>query len=439
MTDTLTRARRDRHYTHSTEVGARLARATPGGSQTASKAPGRAGPRTHYPQALECGQGAWVTDVDGHVYVDWVAGLAAVGLGHAHGSVCAAVIKAIQRGHLLSLPTTAEVEASERLCAITGWAEQARWVKTGSEATAAAVRIARRATGREKVLTIRDGYHGWHDWFQAVKPQHPGVPEALELLIGGMPYGRVPNGSAKYAAVILEPTPIDRLVPKTDGHAYLTDLITWAHANGTLVIFDEVVWGFRLDVAGGTHYYGVTPDLATYGKALGNGVPVAAVVGRRDLMQHADVISGTYGGDRLGLEAALAVMDVYEQRAVVPQLWATGQALVRELGALCRQHSTPDLRWDLTGAPVHPVLRPTTTDVDDYRARQVMSLLLQELAIRGVLWHPGGVNVMFAHRPRHVDTTVNAFADALHEVTRQCASGEELPEPYGAAFTRARS
>lgn len=437
-----------RTYTKSQALYDYAVRHTPGASQTGSKAPGRAGPLGAYPMFLESGRGSRVRDVDGNEYLDFVAGLAAVGLGHADGGVCQLVEEALHDGALLSLPTAHEARASERLCALTGWAEQARWVKTGSEATEAAVRIARCATGRYKVMTVESGYHSWHSWFQAVKPQHPGVPSDYEDLVTGIVYGEPVEGIEEelegdhaYACVILEPAPI------TGGGdaGWLRELVDAAHRQGTLVVFDEVVWGLRLARAGGTEYFGVEPDLACYGKALGNGVPVAAVVGRRDLMRHASVISGTFGGDRLGLAAALAVLGIHEGADVTGALWRLGRQFQDGVNAMAPHPTCGALRVSCTGYPVHPVLG-LVVDPGVYEGgadeAAVMSLFLQELAERGVLWHPAGGNVMWAMDAFQIQTAVGAVCEAASVVESAVVNGHLLRslrgKPYAQAFARAR-
>lgn len=410
---------------------------TPGASQTGSKAPGRAGPLSHYPLFLDAGHGAAVRDLDGHTYLDFIASLAAVGIGHGDVRVITAIASAAGYGSLLSLPTVDEANAAERLCGLLGWPEQVRWVKTGSEATEAAVRIARRATGRDMLLTIRAGYHSWHSWFQAVKPDHPGVPHAYETLITGLEYGNRDQAAValamdKYAAVILEPAPING-----GGDAdYLQWLVAEARQHGTLVIFDEVVWGFRLALGGGTHHFQIVPDLATYGKAMGNGVPIGCVVGRADLMEHASVVSGTFGGDRLGLSAALAVMDIYEKEPIIDTMWQRGLRLQHGINSF-GQYSGVQLRC--SGYPVHPVM---SIDVEGAQPAIAMSCFLQKLAQRGVLWHPAGGNVIAAHTESTIDQAIDSMWLAARDVALAAQQGpldEQVGVPYTAAFSRATS
>jgi glutamate-1-semialdehyde 2,1-aminomutase len=432
------------------QIAEYLLRWTPGGSQTGSKAPGKAGPRGGgYPSALRHGSGARVWDYSGHGYIDFVGSLAAVALGHAYGPVVAAVERQLRLGSLLSLPTRLEGEASESLCDFLGWPEQVRWVKTGSEACEAAARVARCATGRKDIMTVRAGYHGWHSWFQAVKPQHPGVPDCYGEALVAVDYGDRELVAQEFAvgdiaAVLLEPAPI------TGGGSgdWLRWLVEEAHEAGALVIFDETVWGFRLSDSGGTGYFGVQPDLAVYGKALGNGIPVAALVGPRWAMQHATVVSGTYGGDALGLAAAVAVMEAYRALPVAATLWTRGEALCAGLRAIAEGAVGRSLGMSVGGYPVHPVVAfdPGALPMElldrQGAAVAVMSLFLQELADRGVLFHPGGLNTIYSHSEADVTQALHEASWAAQAALRALHEGrlgEALRgEPYQQAFARAR-
>lgn len=421
-------------YPLSDFITRQAAAVTPGGSQTASKAPGRIGPLGEYPAYAERGEGAVLTDLDGRTYIDFVAALAAVGLGYNDPDVFEAVRYALGQGNLLSLPTRDEALASEALCLMTGWAEQARWVKTGSEATEAACRMARKATGRTRILTITSGYHAWHSWFQAVKPEHPGVPKAMADLMLGVRYGETQDywwEADDVAAVILEPAPI------TGGGdpIWLKLLVEHAHAHGALVIFDEIVWGLRLARAGGTQYFGVTPDLATYGKALGNGIPVAAVVGRRDLMKHADVISSTFGGDRLGLAAATAVLTKYQDNRPIAQMWERGEQLVKGVREIGMNHT--HVQVEISGYPVHPIITITSEHAE---TALLMNVWLQELADHGVLWHPAGSNIMACLTDDQIRIAVAKMDEAVSTLERRMRDGTLATslrgQPYQQAFAR---
>lgn len=425
----------------------RAQRWTPGASQTGSKAPGRSGPTRDYPLFLTRGLGATVWDMDSNMYMDMIGGLAAVGLGHADPQVVKAAHQALATGSLLSLPSPDEALAAEALCDAIGrdYAESVRWVKTGSESTEAAVRVARCATGRMRVLTPVDGYHSWHSWYQASKQHHPGVPQTMADLIDVFEYGAVPRSllqTREYAAVILEPVPITGEPAGMDVAAYLRELVNAAHDAGTLVIFDEVVWGFRAHRGGMGARYGVDPDLATFGKALGNGIPVGALVGRHDLMEHATLVSGTFGGDRVALAAAMVVMARHLDGGAARHMADMGSLFAQEVNARC---AGTDLSLRVDGEPSHPILRLQVGAADAAQQRAAMSLLLQAMARRGLLFHPAGGNVMACMTPfdigfaaRAVEAGWRVVREAIErgghdEVRRQLAG-----DPYSPAFSRAQ-
>lgn len=410
-----------RSYARSSEWYDRAVKITPGASQTRSKSPVKF-PLGAYPAFIERGRGSRVWDVDGNEYVDWIASLAAVTLGHNHREVNLAVADQLYKGTLFSLPHRLEAIVAERLCTIIPCAEMVRFIKTGSEATEAAIRVARAFTGRDVIVTVGAGYHSWHSWFSAVKSEHPGVPRPYEDLIESFEYNNLDSLDralyraklrAGVAAVILEPT---LLTPPAPG--FLEGVRDLAHQYGALLIFDEIVTGFRWARAGGQEYFGVTPDLATFGKGMANGFPLACLVGRRDIMQHADLVSGTFGGDLIGLGACNATLDVYEREPVIEHLWKIGTAFRDGLVGVIQKHGLPAR---VEGYGVHPKLAFNLgSSILHIEEDLLMSLFLQETAERGVLVHPGGWNVSFAHTEQDVaeslaacDAAFGICADAL--------------------------
>lgn len=377
---------------------------TPGGSQTLSKSPLRF-PQEH-PGFLNRGKGARVWDVDGNEYIDWVCGLGAVPLGYGHPAVDRAIREALDRGLLsASLPTPLESEIALRLCNIIPCGQddgQVRFVKTGSEACAAAVRIARRATGRDLVIVV--GYHGWHDWVMVTNDPHPGIPDEIAgnetEIVERVPYNdadaiaRIMRGGS-VAAVMLEPT----LLEAPSG-SYLSDVVTLCTLHGAVSIFDEMVTGFRWARAGGQEYFGVTPDLAVFGKGLANGMPLACVIGPERFMRYADVISGTFGGEVLSLAAAGAVLDAYHE----DQWGSVGSPIGAQWGAghLFKDYCD-DLGIPYTGYAVHPKITYTG---------RTMAIFLQECAKRGLLIHPSGFNVSAALTEKDLQVTYDALKGA---------------------------
>ena len=269
----------------------------PLGSQTFSKS------RIQYPEGksplfLHNGLGGRVWDVDGNEYVDLVCGLLPVILGYCDPNVDNAIREQLERGITLSLPTTLEIKLAERLVKIIPSAEKVRFGKNGTDATSAAIRLARAYTGRDHVLAL--GYHGWQDWYIGATSRNKGVPETVSKLTHKLPYNDVaaikkaldqyPN---QIAAIILEP--MSTVVPLT---GYLEELRDITHETGIILIFDEIITGFRFALGGAQEYFNVIPDLSAFGKALGNGMPISAVVGRADIMNEMEEIffSGTFGG-----------------------------------------------------------------------------------------------------------------------------------------------
>ena len=364
---------------------ARAEKITPGGAQTRSKRASAFPPG--YPRFLEGGKGAIVWDETGKEYVDWVLGLASISLGYGFPAVDLAVMKQLDHGISFSLPTTLEIETAEVLCEALQ-AEQIRFVKTGSEATEGAMRIARLATGRDLILSI--GYHGWHSVHDAAAATHFGVPFVYERVMRGMPYGEEVPLTDQVAAVIVEPCRDDEPpIGWLDALRFRCDLY------GALLIFDEIVTGFRWALRGGSEYFGVEPDLRVYGKAMANGMPLACIVGPEALMRHASYVSGTFGGECLSLAAARATLKVYQDEKVIDHMWAVGQRLMDGFNAL-----GSDLK--MIGYPVHPRIVGEGRDA-----------FLSAVAREGVLFHPAGFNVSLSHGDDEVSETLHACKRAL--------------------------
>jgi glutamate-1-semialdehyde aminotransferase len=369
---------------------------TPGGAQTRSKR------HTAFPWAepgfLTSGHGAAVWDSTGKGYIDWICGLASISLGYRYKDVDRAAKAQIDKGVSFSLPTTLEVEVAEQVCDVLGM-EQVRFTKTGSEATEGAMRIARLATGNNLIVSI--GYHGWHTQHDAANKEHPGVPWGVEAGIYGhewgdpfIPWEYLAESKDSVAAVLLE---VCRDEPPPED--YLRQIRQDCTDRGVLLIFDEIVTGFRWAIRGAREFFGVEPDLACYGKGMANGYPLACIVGPRAIMEHASYVSGTFGGECVSLAACGATLDVFTREPVIKSMWETGQALMDGFHLL-----TTDLA--MTGYPCHP-------KIVGERAREFVALA----AHHGVLFHPAGFNVSFSHTEETVTETLKACERAL-EVMR---------------------
>lgn len=399
---------------------------TPGGAQTLSKMPARF-PQGEFPVAYKSADKARMTDIDGNEYVDWICGLGAVTLGHRHTVVDAAVHAMIENGGCSSsLPHVIEMRVAEKLRRKIPCAEMVRFVNSGSEATEAAIRTARIATGRDIILTVKTGYHSWHSWFQAVKDWHPGVPREYEDLVKGFTYNNLDSihqrfdehsystASCQVAAVIMEPCLFE-----TPDKGFLQGVKNLCREFGALLIFDETVTGFRWATGGGQDFFSVMPDLATFGKGMANGYPIGMLCGKKEYMQHAELISGTFGGNPVSLAAADAVLDVYASEPIIHLMWWRGGLLQEYFNHEAERLKVPAI---CDGFSCKPRIRFT---MDDEKAKSAsMSLFLQETAAAGVLFHPGGFNVSSALTSEDMDASYAAIEKGLSEVRRSLRTND---------------
>ncbi|MBT6145496.1 MAG: aminotransferase class III-fold pyridoxal phosphate-dependent enzyme [Gemmatimonadetes bacterium] len=318
----------------------------PMGTQTHSKAP-RDTLRGTEPCYLQRGSGCRVWDVDGNEYIDFRCGLGPITLGYCIPEVDEAVTRQLTDGVVFSYAHPLEVEVAETLVDIIPCAESVRFLKTGGEAMAATHRLARGFTGRDHIITC--GYHGWVNTVGRL-----GVPEAISSVYRALPWGDIAPFEAAFAELggeqIAAVSVACSYAEIELGHQFLAALRTLTARHGVLLIFDEIVTGFRLARAGAQEYFGVTPDLAVFAKGMSNGVPLSAYMGRRDIMERVRdvVISSTFGGDALGLAAAKAVMGIYAREDVIGTLWARGRRLHEGVAAL---GSNLDVPVSVAGLP----------------------------------------------------------------------------------------
>jgi glutamate-1-semialdehyde 2,1-aminomutase len=321
----------------SAELNAHLHRMVPGGAHTYAKGDDQ------YPASLapviSHGRGSHVWDVDGNEYIEYGSGLRSVSLGHTHPRVLAAVRRELDRGTNFVRPSVVEVEAAQRFLQTIPTAEMVKFAKNGSDVTTAAVRLARAVTGRPLVAICRDQpFFSGDDWFIATTPMSAGVPKPVADLTVTFPYGRLDateqllrQHDGRIACLVLEAASVQEPPP-----GYLPGLRDLADRYGCVLIFDEMITGFRWSEAGAQGLYGVVPDLSAFGKALGNGFAVAALAGRRELMERGGLrdsqervflLSTTHGAETHSLAAAVAVLETYVQEGITEQLHTLGERL----------------------------------------------------------------------------------------------------------------
>ncbi|MCC7353605.1 MAG: aminotransferase class III-fold pyridoxal phosphate-dependent enzyme [Anaerolineae bacterium] len=417
---------------HSLALYQRAVAVIPGATQTRSKRPTQYALGA-YPIYLDHTQGSHVWDVDGHEYIDYVLACGPILLGYNYPAVSNAIQKQLERGIIYGQLSPLEVEAAEAIVEAVPCAEMVRFFKGGAEANAAAVRIARGYTGREKVASA--GYRGWHDqWAIVEEGTRRGIPQGLRDYTLPFQYGDLASleglfaqNPGQVAAVILEPATVD------GGSAeFLVAVRDLAHAQGALLIYDEVVTGFRLARGGAQAYFNVIPDLAVFAKAVANGMPLAVVAGRREVMAlAADLfITLTYGDESLSLAAAVASLSEMRTKDVHGTLWRIGQRLMDGLDAAAEEAGVPlksrglapMSRLALDGEAVAPY---------GVTPAQVWTFLLQEMARRGVLWRPGGINfVTYSHTEADVDYTVRMAGETFLALREALDKGQLLQRTW---------
>jgi glutamate-1-semialdehyde aminotransferase len=388
----------------------RARRVIPAFTQTLSKNPTQ-WTQGVAPAYIARASGAHVWDVDGNRYVDFPMALGPVILGHADPGVAEAVVRQLREGIIFTLPHPIEIEVAERVVELVPCADRVRFGKTGSDVTTAAVRLARACTGRDEILAC--GYHGWHDWYIGTTSRADGVPQAVAALTGTFGFNDLDSLDAalesrpgRVAAVILEPCASDEPAP-----GFLDGVVERAHAAGALVIFDEIITGFRLAPGGAQERYGVEPDLAAFGKALGNGMPISALVGRAELMDRLEEVfySGTHGGETLSLAAANAVLDRLDA-AAYKALYAMGERLRDGVQHAIDEHGLAD--WvRISGAAPRTVV--TIREPEGLGpGLPAKTLVQQELLKRGVLFN-GSNFICLAHSDEDLEQAIDAYGEAL--------------------------
>ncbi len=402
----------------------------PGGNMLLSKRPEQFLPE-QWPAYYSKAKGCRVWDLDGREYIDMsIMGIGCNTLGYGDDEVDDAVRRAIDLGTMSTLNAPEEVELAQKLIALHPWADMARFARSGGEANAISIRIARAATGRDGVALC--GYHGWHDWYLAANLGN------AETLAGHLLPGLSPNGVPQSLRGSVFPFAyndydgLEELVrtqsigvikmevsrnyePEGD---FLVRVRQLADAHGIVLIFDECTSGFRQALGGLHKVYGVDPDMAVFGKALGNGYAVTGVLGKRDIMQAAQntFISSTFWTERIGSVAGVATLGVMEREKSWEKITATGREITARWQALGKKHGLP-----LTTAGV-PAL--TSFALKLPKAQAYRTLISQEMLARGYL-AATAVYTCTAHTPDIVDGYFEAL-DPVFALIRDCEDGRDV-------------
>ena len=359
------------------------------------------------PKYLVKGKGSHVWDVDGNEYLDFNMGIGPLSLGYAYDKVDEAIKKQLEDGITFSLMHPLEVEVAELLNKIIPNAESIRYSKVGADVTTAAIRVARAYTKRQKILCC--GYHGWHDWYISVTDRNAGIPQAVQDLTFTFNYNDIQSIMDSIdedtAAVILEPFVFE--APKDNFLQKLRDICT---KNGTLLIFDEMWTGFRIALGGAQEFFNVKADLATFSKAVANGMPIAILAGRKDVMKvlEKDVFFfTTFGGEALSLAAVIATVNEIKEKNVPAYLAKQGKKLKDGYNQIAKELEMPYTKC--IGYECRSLM---TFDASAGNPLEMKSLVQQEMIKRGILW--GGFhNMSFSHSDKDVEYTLKTYKDVL--------------------------
>ncbi|MCY2963550.1 MAG: aminotransferase class III-fold pyridoxal phosphate-dependent enzyme [Planctomycetota bacterium] len=417
----------DSRVARSNALYARALELIPGGTQLVSRRPTRFANGVSPVYAVR-GKGARIWDLDGNEYIDWATGILAIILGYCDPVVDEAVVEQIHRGVNFSINNDVEVELAEELIKTIPCAEMVRYTKGGGDACTVAVRIARGATGRDKILFC--GYHGWHDWYLAANLgadaalnahlfpgiEPIGVPKALAGTSIPFPYDDIPALEAlleehrgEVAAVMMEPFRSE-LPPA----GYLDEVARLAKQAGAVLIFDEVSTGLRFGMGGAQQFAGVVPDMAVYAKSMSNGYAFGAVVGKRAVMEQAGrmFISSTYWSDAIGLRAALTTIRELRRRKVAEQIADFGRRLQSAVNSVAIETGCP---VRCAGLIQYPQLQ---FQCDDSALKsQIVTLYIQEMARRGCHGYASfGLNA--AQGEAEFEQTLTAVREVFQLITR---------------------
>ena len=360
------------------------------------------------PLFVKEGKGCYLTDLDENTYIDYTMGLGACILGYAFEPVIERVEKELRRGTVFTLPSYLETELAELLRETIPCCEMARFGKNGSDVTSAGVRLARAYTGRKYIACC--GYHGWQDWYIGTTTRDRGIPEEVKSLTLSFEYNNIQSLERLFeeyknqiACVIMEPVGVEE--PKED---FLQKVRELTQKHGALLIFDEVVSGFRFSLGGAQEYFGVVPDLACFGKAMGNGMPISAIVGRSEIMELFEEVffSFTFGGETASIVSAIATIQYLRDKKVIPYLWEQGKRLKQGIQKLIEDKEMEDIAF-VKGYDVRFLL-----DFVGENSLKLKTLFQQECAKRGILF-TGSHNMALPHDDKIIEKTLEVYDEVF--------------------------
>lgn len=418
------------NFIKSREFSRRIHDLIPGGAHTYSKGDDQF--PQNAPGAIVRGKGAHVWDPDGNEYIDCSMGLTSVSIGHGYEPVVEAVCAAARNGVNFQRPATIELDAARVLLEATEAGDMVKFAKNGSTATTAAVKLARAFTGRARIAVAKEhNFFSYDDWFISTTPADAGIPQAIRNFTTSFGYNDFASVEAlvnakdhDIACLILEPVKFD---PPRDN--FLHKVAELCTARGVVLILDEMVSGFKWDLRGASHYFGVKADITTWGKGIANGFSACALIGRAEIMELGGIratgrdklflISTTHGAETTGLAAMIATIEEFKRHDMIASNWGRGTALRRRLNDAIAGHKLQD-HLELLGYDCFYALacRGASRQPDDaYR-----TLMMQEMIARGVLFQ-GVFYPTWSHQQPELDRMAVAFEESCGVYARAVAAG----------------
>lgn len=397
----------------------RLNAVIPGGAHTYSRGDDQFS--ANAPQLFERSEGAYSYTPEGAKFLDYGMALRSVTIGYAEPTIAAAAIKQIQFGNNMTRPSLVELQAAELMCELIPSVEMVKFAKNGSTVTTAALKIARGYTGRNYIARCVDHpFLSYDDWFIGDTALTKGIPDDYHSLTLNFRYNDIASLEQLFtdypdqiAAIILEPA--------TDGHPkdnFLHKVQALCRANGTVFILDEMITGFRWDLRGAQHYYDIVPDLCTFGKGMANGFSVAALGGKREIMEIGGIkglgqerlflISTTHGAEMSGLGAFMETMKFHKEHDVTAHLWSYGEKLINGMNAIAKELGIESC-FEVYGVPCSPLY--ATRDRQGNISLPLRTLFYQEMVKEGILIPC--ISLSYAHGKSELELTLKAVRTAL--------------------------
>lgn len=391
----------------------------PGGAHTYSR--GHDQYPDNAPQILEKGKGCYVYDPDGNRFLDYGMALRAVTVGYGYKEIADAAVREIRNGNNLTRPSTIELEAAETITGLIPGADMVKFGKNGSTVTSAAIKLARAYTGRKLAARCADHpFFSYDDWFIGDTPITSGIPEEVSKLTLNFKYNEIASlkkifdeHPGEIACVILEPATLSE--PKDNFLHQVKDL---CQKNGTVFILDEMITGFRWHLQGAQKYFNITADLTTFGKGMANGFSVAALTGKREIMELGGIskmgtervflISTTHGAEMCGLGAFVKTIEIYKKLDVVGHIWDYGKKLITGMNSIAKEYGVSECFY-VEGFPCSP--NYVTKDRSGKVCLGMRTLFSQEMIKNGVLmpW----IALSYSHGEKELEKTLKAVRKTL--------------------------